>query len=459
MQRLMLHPGQDQPRPVDGVRPSSVRQGALARLTGDRFWWAVGLLLLLGLALRVLYVLHTQNFVARVDARSYDYLAKTLAKGHGWGYGTSAYRPPGYPIFLAGIYLLVGIPHQVNPSWTDARLVEAVFSTIGVGLIGLMAWQVAGRAAALIALFIAALYLPLVLVGDSLMSESLFVLLVLIATNCALRARVARRRWWWIVAAGVFSGFAALTRGNGLVVGIALALVVWTVRPRWSWRALAAPLVLVLVMCLTISPWTIRNANAQHAFIPVTTELGTTLGGTYNDTAAKKRFMWQIGGYPNYHSIKSNKKLTEAQRDSQLTSAVFRYIGKHPLYPVEATFWNTMRLLELQGRRVSRMTAYADTFATAGVDDVGVVNFWIVAVLAIVGAFTLSARRMPRSLWAVPLLLWITTAPIVAGTPRHRAAMDPFVILLAACGVKALVAAVARSRLLGSRAVPALTSS
>jgi 4-amino-4-deoxy-L-arabinose transferase-like glycosyltransferase len=408
-----------------------------------RFGWAGALLLVLALAVRVAYVLHTQNFVARVDAQSYDYLAATLAKGHGWGYGSSAYRPPAYPIFLAGIYLLVGIPHGV---WTDARLVEAFFATLTAGLIGVMAWQLAGRVAALISLAIAALYVPLVMVGVSLMTESLFVLLVLAATNCALRARVAEHRNWWIVAAGVFTGFAALTRGNGIILGLALALAVWCGRPRWSWRSVLAPVLLLAVMSLTIMPWTIRNASAQHAFVPVTTELGSTLGGTYNDNAARHRFIWEIGGYGNYKSIKDNKHLTEAQRNSRLISAVVRYIGKHPQYLPEAMFWNTMRLLDLQGRRVSRMTAYADTFATAAFADIGVVNFWIVGALAIAGAFTLAARRVPRSFWSIPVLLWLSIAPVTTGTPRFRAALDPFVIVLAAFAIQAVAEAALRRR-------------
>jgi 4-amino-4-deoxy-L-arabinose transferase-like glycosyltransferase len=413
-----------------------------------RFAIIAGLLLLVALVVRVIYVLHTQNYVARQDAHSYDYLAKQLARGKGWGYPNSAYRPPGFPAFLAGIYLVVGIP---NGDYTAARIVEAVFAMVTAGLIGLMVWQLAGRVAALVALAIAALYIPLVLVGVALMSESLFVLLVLAATNCALRARAVAlpatgHPYRWIVAAGVFSGLAALTRGNGIVLALALALIVWIARPRWAWRSLAAPLLLIAVSLLTIAPWTIRNASAQHAFIPVTDELGNTLKGTYNDLSAKQRFVWWGHGYSNYKSIQHDKRLTESERDSREISAVLSYIGKHPLYPVEATFWNTMRLLDLQGRRVSRMTAYADTFATAGVADAGVVNFWIVAVLAIAGAFCLAARRIPRSLWAVPLILWASSAPIVTGTPRHRAALDPFVILLAAIAVQAIVTALLRWR-------------
>ncbi len=407
----------------------------LSLTSSRRYWWAIGLLLLLALAVRVLYVLHTKNFVARVDAASYNYLAATLAKGHGWGYGTSAYRPPGYPIFLAGIYLLVGIPTK---DFTDPRLVEAVFATLTVGLIGLMVAQVAGRIPALIAVAISAIYIPLVLVGVSLMTEALFVPLSLIAINCALRARVALHRWRWIVLAGIFTGLSALTRGNGMVLAPALALVVWTAKPRWSWRALAAPIVLLIVTAATISPWTIRNASAQHAFVPVTTELGTTLSGTYNENARHHRWIWEINGYSNYHKIKSNKKLTEAQRSSQLTSAVIKYIEKQPQILPEVMFWNTLRLLDLQGRRVSRMTAYADTFATGQFADIGVVQFWIVGILAIVGAFTAAGRRIPKSLWTVPFLNWLAIAPITTGTPRFRDSLEPFFILLAACALEAL---------------------
>ncbi len=380
-------------------------------------------------------MLHTHNFVTREDARSYNYLAATLAKGHGWGYGNSAYRPPGYPVFLAGIYLMVGIPHTV---FTSARLAEAVFAALTVGLIGLMARQLAGRTAALIAMAIGAIYIPLVLVGVAMISETLFVPLVLLATNCALRARTSTHSYRWIVLAGIFTGLASLTRGNGIVLGLALAFVVWTVRPRLSWRSALAPVLLLVVMVLTISPWTIRNAYAQHAFIPVTDELGNTLKGTYNPLSAKERFIWNGHGYSNYNSITHDKHLTEAQRNSRLTSAVIRYIGQHPLYLPEAMFWNTMRLLDLQGRRVSQMTARPDEDATAAFADIGVVNFWILGVLAICGAFTLAARRVFRSFWLIPFILWLSVAPITTGTPRFRAAIDPFVILVAAFGIEAI---------------------
>jgi 4-amino-4-deoxy-L-arabinose transferase-like glycosyltransferase len=406
-----------------------------------RFLWAAGGLLLLALIVRVGYVLHTQNYKAVLDAGSYDLLGKGLAQGHGWVLGPSAYRPPGLPFFLAGVYLIIGVPHG---AWTEARIVLALLSTVTVALIGLMALQVAGRRIALVAMAIGAVYVPLVLVGTSLMTEALFVPLVLGATCCALHARSASHRFRWVIAAGFLTGLAALTRGNGLVVGVALAVVVWKVRPRWSWRAAAAPALLLAIMALMVSPWTIRNAIAQHAFVPVTTEIGTTLTGTYNDAAAKHHFIWVIGGYHNYHAIKTNFHVNEATRNARLVRAVFHYLRQHPTYVVQATFWNTVRLADLQGSFVWRRSARTDTDATAVFADLGVYCFWAVGLLAIGGLFTRAARRVPLSLWSVPFLIWLSEAPITTGTPRFRAALDPFFILLAACAVEAVLSAVGR---------------
>ena len=446
-----------------GGSPEPAAPGRAATSDGSflerHFWLLAGGLLLLAFILRAAYVLHTPGFHVRHDDRSYDYLARTLAAGHGWGYSGSAYRPPGYPVFLAVIYLIVGIPHG---SWTAARLVEALVSTGTVGLIGTMAWQVAGRRAALISMAIGALYIPLILVGVSLMTESLFVPLMLLAVNCALRSRTSPHRLRWVVAAGLVTGLASLTRGNGLVLGLALLPLVWG-RPWRTWRALAAPAILLVMMVLVITPWTIRNAQTQHAFVPVTTELGPTLAGTYNRLSAKTRYIWHIRGFPvEYRSIARQKNLNGAQIDAKLTPAVLRYILHHPQALPEAMFWNTMRLLDLQGRRVSRMTARVDEEASGRWADYGVVMFWIVAGLAIIGVAIGATRRTPWALWVVPLILWLSIAPVTTGTPRFRAALDPFVICLAALAVTqlALRAATVWQRRRGERrtATPALNA-
>jgi N-methylhydantoinase A/oxoprolinase/acetone carboxylase beta subunit len=91
--------------------------------------------------------------------------------------------------------------------------------------------------------------------------------------------RRSTHRWRWVVLAGVLAGLTCLTRANALVLLLPLGLAVWTVRPRFSVRALAAPALLVVLALVTISPWTIRNAVTFHRFIPVSTQLGSALAG------------------------------------------------------------------------------------------------------------------------------------------------------------------------------------
>ena len=79
-----------------------------------------------------------------------------------------------------------------------ARLANALVGTAIVALIGLIALQLWGRREALAALALGAIYVPLILVGQSVMSEPLFVLCLLGAIAGVLHSRGYR----WVVAGG-----------------------------------------------------------------------------------------------------------------------------------------------------------------------------------------------------------------------------------------------------------------
>ncbi|MGI8902767.1 MAG: hypothetical protein ACR2IP_03730 [Solirubrobacteraceae bacterium] len=72
-----------------------------------------------------------------------------------------------------------------------------------------------------------------------------------------------------------------------------------------------------------------------------------------------------------------------------------------------------------------------------GVARVGLVSFWILGLLALLGAFTRSARRAPLWLWSIPLLLALTVVFVNVETPRFREPIDPFLVMLAGCAVAA----------------------
>src|SRR4029453_19424737 len=75
----------------------------------------VGLLLALALVVRLGYVAATPGYEAVNDAHNYDVHARSIAAGDGFARigsgpsGQTAFRPPGYPYLLAGVYAVSGV--------------------------------------------------------------------------------------------------------------------------------------------------------------------------------------------------------------------------------------------------------------------------------------------------------------------------------------------------------------
>jgi hypothetical protein len=211
-------------------------------------------------------------------------------------------------------------------------------------------------------------------------------------------------------------------------------------------------------MALMILPWTIRNAVELHHFIPVADETGITLRGTYNPASAnfdrlpyKWRFYWSI---PQDTDVKRQARHEhEIQLSNQLESRAVHYIGDHPSAPLTVLWSNLRRMLELRGSYAWHQSAHAIGLHRSDA-QVGVIAFWVLAALAIAGAFTRLARRAPPWLWAMPVLYALTILFINVETPRFREPIDPFLVLLAACAV-ARAAGYFRSRMRLSASSPA----
>ncbi|MDP9135710.1 MAG: glycosyltransferase family 39 protein, partial [Actinomycetota bacterium] len=219
---------------------------------------AAWLILLLALLLRVGYVAATPDYALVHDALDYDRSAKSIAQGDGYPHSRrpgreTAFRPPAYPVLLAGAYKLAGVESaEVEDRVRVGRILGILVSTLIVGLIGVVAAQLWCRRVALAAMGLAAVYIPLIVVGGSVMSEPLFAALLLGALAAAIQHRRSVHRWRWVLLAGLLGGLTILTRANALVLLLPLALAVWTVRPRFTPRALAAPAVLVALALLTV---------------------------------------------------------------------------------------------------------------------------------------------------------------------------------------------------------------
>jgi 4-amino-4-deoxy-L-arabinose transferase-like glycosyltransferase len=440
---------------------------AAATLTGEaerapvrrrarlRFVLAAVVVLAAAFAIRVAYVDATPNMTLVADARDYDGHAVSIAQGNGYSASyalrPTAFRPPGFTYLLGGVYWVAGVERAAAPERVIvARRAQVVIGTVLVAMIGLIAAQLWGPRVALVAMGLAALYVPLVTMSGTVMSEPLFAVFMLGCLSAAIVHRRSAHRWRWALLAGVLAGLAILTRANAVILLLPLALVAWDRRPRWSLRALGPPVALVAVAVLVVSPWTIRNARTLHQFVPVSTQLGSALGGTYNDDArsdkrhpASWRSLRRVASYQDL--VGDLAHTNEAVLDKQLRHRAERYALDHPGYVATVAFWTTVRALELDGLGWARHTA-----GTVSIDgrwaNRGVYCFWLFALLAIAGAFTRLARQAPWYVWAFPALMYLSVVFLVIETPRYRTPLDPFIVILAALAVVTAARRIAAAR-------------
>lgn len=412
-----------------------MRGRAFSRLRSDRLLLAAIAVIGIALAIRVIVAFAAFDLPLSFDARDYDRHARSIAAGDGYpvanapGGGPTAFRPPAYPYLLAAVYAIS--PGEVGAG----RLLQALLGTLVVALLGLIAYQLWGRRVALASLAIAAVYPPLIIGGVSLFSEPLFIVFVLAAVAAALRFR-ASEQLGWVVAAGALAGFAMLTRPNGFAL-LPIALLVWNRRPLFAWRSMLPSALLLVTMVVVLIPWTVRNAIEMDVFVPVSSQAGYTLAGTYNDTARTDPEFpatWRPTHLdPEYAQLIIRGNPEELEMNRRLMSAARRYILDHPGYVLKVGALNTWRMLHLDGKSFNEMQIRGETGVGAFPAKSAAWSLWAVIALAVVGTIASRRRLGPPSLWLIPALLW-TVVFIEAGN-RFRLPVDPFLILLAAIGV------------------------
>ncbi len=196
--------------------------------SGQGFWFAA--LVLLAIAVALLETAYLPSYADPMEM-SYVDMARHLARGQGLSTSMIApyyaprlpspisLWPPLYPAAAAALSKL-GIP-MVGA----ARLVSILAFGLSVGLVWLLGSMVFNRTVGAISAALLSVWPPVTLIAGSALSESLFVLLVLLSVFVSLpliRGRQAPLLWYATAAAGGLAmGGAALTR----YVGLALILV------------------------------------------------------------------------------------------------------------------------------------------------------------------------------------------------------------------------------------------
>ena len=418
---------------------------SLIRALGrDRFARRLAVIVLAALSLRIAYVIglagDRYSPGPAGDSIYFHDLANLIAAGRGFIQPFSlehfhrvvptAEHPPLWPLVLAFVTKLG------SGSIVAFRLVSATLGAITVGLIGLLGRRLAGDRAGLLAGCVAAVHPLLVAADGSMLSETLFGLLALAALLAAIWVR-GRPTAWRAGVLGALIGLAALTRGEGLLLILLLALpAVWRPTSGRGLRLGAA----VLAAVVALAPWTIRNASAFHRLVPVSTNDGTLINGancapTYHGTLLG---FWSV----NCRSPISSPN--EAKQSAKWAAEGIRYARRHPgrllavVVPVRI-----MRTLDLW--RPAQQVDLAEG-RVRWVEAAGQACFWLLVPLAVYGAVLMRRRR--ALLWplGVPPLLALTMSVTGYGYPRFRFTADLVVTILAGVALAKLLPAGTRRR-------------
>ncbi len=394
---------------------------------------------LLALAVRVsfnvLFVVH--SYQPRGDAFDYVTIAQNLLDGK--GYATlypgltmrlTARRPPLFPLFLAACFALFG-RGAVAP-----LLILSVLGAVTCALMVHLARHLFGEREALVAGLLAAVLPGMWINNTTLMSETIYVLLLVVLVLLADRA-VRVRTATAVLPLGVLAGLLALTRPEGILLSALLAFWIVAIR-RGShrWRALATALTMG---ALLIAPWVVRNWVRFGAFIPSATSVGQVLACANNDKTYYEH-EW-LGGLhldpvdpavnPQYKSWLEDPAMTEAEIDLRLRAEGIRYARAHMQRLPVVVLWRLRRTLDLWSP--SRSAAHE---SAEGRLPLASFAAWLTCP-PLLAAAALGAVRLRghvrRLFWLYAVIaFYAADIAITWGAPRFRSPMEPMMILFAA---------------------------
>jgi 4-amino-4-deoxy-L-arabinose transferase-like glycosyltransferase len=251
--------------------------GNRSRLIAIIFIAAFLVRLLAVFALRDIHSGPTRAFGA--DGIEFNQLADQLALGHGYslqpGHPT-AFRAPGFPLFLAAIYFLAGQHYPLD------YLAFCGLGAIACVLTFLMASELAGQAIGALAAAFAVVYIGSVYDVTVFASENLFVVCLGLSMWLFLRGLKSGSTLDLSLAA-VSIGWGILTRPFALLlVPLFVSVLLWEMWKGKKIRMVQVVLFAAIPMAV-LAPWAMRNYTVFHHLVLGTTNGGSTFYGGNND--------------------------------------------------------------------------------------------------------------------------------------------------------------------------------
>lgn len=288
---------------------------------------SLSVILLASFAVRLLWILWSQHVPPAPISEDILILthARDLSSGLGfrsyWTSQPTAFRPIGYPLFLAGIFKLFGEQMFL------AELIQVIFNVLCVLGVFYISKEAVSPHLALLAAFLYAFYPTAIMSTKILLDEHPFLVLWMLSI-IFLISDLKKPSLTKVVIAGLLAGLSAVFRTYSIIT-CGMAFIVWVVAKRNLVEAVQRGAILFALTVLCALPWGIRNYIRLGAPVLWTTAIGTNMYFANNPTSDVRYPVnpdLEHGGDPEFLT----PNLTEIQKDYAGRRSAMRWIRNNP---------------------------------------------------------------------------------------------------------------------------------
>ena len=350
------------------------------------------------------------------DERAYDALARSLVAGNGYTTpegAPTAFRPPGWPMILAGVYQLW--PHPVA-----AKVFNAAAYAGAAALLSVLAARIHPSARPLVPLLM--LGYPLGLYTASTLYPQTWGTLLLAAILVLLWRRGSLI--WHGLLAGILLGLLILAIPSFMLV-TPLILSGAAIAGSREWRRFLLRSLLVL-LCATaiIAPWTWRNGRIFGRIIPVSTNGGLNLLiGNSAQSGPNSGVNTDVSSY-----LAGTKGMNEAEMDAHCRREAMAWATNNP------GAWMKLYAAKVVNHFHYRNDLYVREEQTPFRSAVMAGTYYPLLALAAAGLMFKRKSSLTPPEIALHVLYWgnALTSALVFTRIRFRLPFDPLLMVLAA---------------------------
>lgn len=389
-----------------------------------------------GIAARIVIVVFSGNHVTGPlsggsDAPQYILLGHNLYFGKGFSYvgQPSAFRPPLYPLFLAGAQMAIGKNYLFG-----IRVLQLLAGILVAWICGRIAREIWGKGAAKWCFALVLVFPTLTYLTGEILTETFASLMTTLFLFFLVRTRNDLTSEH--VSLGITSGIAALLRFNMVFLPLIAAWRILTVNKTGKWQKVLA--VTIIPFCIVL-PWITRNLVVFHGEVIYSTHTGMDLVEGFlepegrADAAQQQEIVHEAGWAMQGLERDDYKRLfypSEPMLNRQATSAALRlwrnagWRGPRVIAEKLGCFWlSTDQLVSID----------KFSFRTRLLRISGVVFYWVSFAMAAAGTRKL-LRVDSRLAWTLILYVIVATGLHLAFAMNTRLRVplvDPLICILA----------------------------